>query len=266
MADSFLQVAADSTGKKLDTRTEGTNSEHRQVVVLGDPGTNAGVAAVDATNGLSVNVTNSSLTVGTHAVTQSGTWTVQPGNTANTTPWLSKLHDGTNAVAVKAASTAPVATDPALVVALSPNGLNANGSATSANSAPMVIASDQATLAIAQDTSKIMNGVTGTSLTPKFAKVTASSSGATTIVAAVTSKKIRVLAWDVVANAAVNFKWQSHVTPTDLTGLYYMAGQGNGVARSFNPCGYFETVAGEALDINLSGAVAVGGSIVYVEV
>lgn len=28
------------------------------------------------------------LTVGTHAVTQSGTWTVQPGNTANTTPWL----------------------------------------------------------------------------------------------------------------------------------------------------------------------------------
>jgi hypothetical protein len=29
-----------------------------------------------------------SLTVGTHAVTQSGTFTVQPGNTANTTPWL----------------------------------------------------------------------------------------------------------------------------------------------------------------------------------
>jgi hypothetical protein len=27
------------------------------------------------------------LTVGTHAVTQSGTWTVQPGNTANTTAW-----------------------------------------------------------------------------------------------------------------------------------------------------------------------------------
>jgi hypothetical protein len=28
-----------------------------------------------------------SLTVATHAVTQSGTWTVQPGNTANTTAW-----------------------------------------------------------------------------------------------------------------------------------------------------------------------------------
>jgi len=97
MADTFIQVATDGSGKKLDTRTEGTNSEHRQVVVLGDPATNAGVAAVDATNGLSVNVTNSSLTVGSHAVTnagtfavqaaQSGTWTVQPGNTANTTAW-----------------------------------------------------------------------------------------------------------------------------------------------------------------------------------
>jgi len=31
---------------------------------------------------------DSAITVGTHAVTQSGTWTVQPGNTANTTPWL----------------------------------------------------------------------------------------------------------------------------------------------------------------------------------
>lgn len=114
------------------------------------------------------------------------------------------------------------------------------------------------------DTSAVSNA--GTALTPKFAKIAVSSSGANTIVAAVTSKKIRVLAWDTVANAAVNFKWQSHVTPTDLTGLYYMAGQGNGVARSFNPVGYFETVAGEALDLNLSGAVAVGGSLVYVEV
>lgn len=30
------------------------------------------------------------------AVTQSGTWTVQPGNTPNTSPWLTSLNDGTN--------------------------------------------------------------------------------------------------------------------------------------------------------------------------
>lgn len=112
-------------------------------------------------------------------------------------------------------------------------------------------------------TDAIMNGLTA--LTPKFAKITASSSGATTIVSLVSSKKLRVLAWSLVCNAAVNVKWQTHATPTDITGLYYFAANG-GISRPFSPVGYFETVAGEALDINLSGAVAVGGSLVYVEV
>jgi hypothetical protein len=53
--------------------------------------------------------------------TQSGTWTVQPGNTANTTPWLATVNQGGNSAAVKAASTPAAATDPALVVAISPN-------------------------------------------------------------------------------------------------------------------------------------------------
>lgn len=43
---------------------------------------------------------------------------------------------------VKAASTAPVAADPSLVVTISPNSQNANGQATMANSAPTVPASD----------------------------------------------------------------------------------------------------------------------------
>lgn len=55
---------------------------------------------------------------------------------------IARISDGTSVAAVKAASTAPVATDPALVVAISPNGVNANGQATSANSAPIVGASD----------------------------------------------------------------------------------------------------------------------------
>ena len=114
------------------------------------------------------------------------------------------------------------------------------------------------------ETSTVYAGATA--LTPKFKTISASSSGVNVVVAAVTSKKIRVLAWDVKVNAAVNFKWQSHTTPTDLTGLYYCSAQGDGVARSFNPLGYFETVAGESLDINLSGAVAVGGVLTYVEV
>lgn len=38
---------------------------------------------------------------GTVAATQSGTFTVQPGNTANTTPWLASIHDGTNKASVR---------------------------------------------------------------------------------------------------------------------------------------------------------------------
>lgn len=56
MADTAIAITA-GTGTNVDTRTEGTNGNHRQVVVLGDPATNAGVAPVDATNGLAVTLT-----------------------------------------------------------------------------------------------------------------------------------------------------------------------------------------------------------------
>lgn len=127
---------------------------------------------------------------------------------------------------------------------------------------------DQATasnlLGVAYTTTDgLYNGTTA--LTPKFAKIAVSSSGANTIVSAVTSKKLRVLSYVLVANGAVNAKWQSHVTPTDLTGLSYLAANG-GVSSGFCQFGHFETVSGEALDLNLSGAVAVGGHLTYVEV
>src|SRR5882672_732771 len=87
-------------------------------------------------------------TGGTFPATQSGTWTVQPGNTANTTPWLSSISQGGNTASVKAASTAPIATDPAVVVSISPNSINANGQATMAASAPVAIASNQSAIPI----------------------------------------------------------------------------------------------------------------------
>lgn len=118
-------------------------------------------------------------------------------------------------------------------------------------------------VAASAETGTVYNG--STALTPLFAKISASSSGAQQAVAAVTSKKIRVLGYSLVAAGAVNVKFQSHVSPTDLTGLMDFAGNG-GISVPFSPVGHFETVAGEALDINLSGAVAVGGHLVYVTV
>ena len=55
MADSNIDITA-GTGTSIDTRTEGTNGHHRQVIVVGDPATNAGVAPVDATAGLKVDL------------------------------------------------------------------------------------------------------------------------------------------------------------------------------------------------------------------
>jgi hypothetical protein len=63
MADTAVAITAGS-GTNIDTRTEATNGNHRQVVVLGDPATNAGVAPVDATNGLTVDLgANNDVTV-----------------------------------------------------------------------------------------------------------------------------------------------------------------------------------------------------------
>lgn len=121
-----------------------------------------------------------------------------------------------------------------------------------------------ATINVAQDTATVKNGAT--SLTPKFAAIAASSSGANTVVALVSSKKLRILGYVLTGNGAVNAKWVSHATTSTATGLIYIAAAGGGAAAPFNPVGWFETVAGEALDLNLSGATAVGGHLVYIEV
>lgn len=116
---------------------------------------------------------------------------------------------------------------------------------------------------VAHDTSAVYDGTTA--LTPKFAAIAASSSGNNTVIAAVNPKKIRVLAVQLVANGAVNAKWQSGASGTDLTGLAYLAANG-GYVLPYNPVGWFETASNTLLNLNLSGAVAVGGSITYVEV
>lgn len=48
------------------------------------------------------------------AVTQSGTWTVQPGNTANTTPWLATINQGGNSANVTSANALIVTQSPPL--------------------------------------------------------------------------------------------------------------------------------------------------------
>jgi hypothetical protein len=106
--------------------------------------------------------------------------------------------------------------------------------------------------------------INGTLLTPKFAVISASSSGDNAVVAAVVSKKIRVLSYDLAAAADVTAKWKSGAA-TDLSGPKPFGAKG-GMVKNFSPAGHLETASGEALNLNLNGAVAVGGELTYIEV
>lgn len=105
----------------------------------------------------------------------------------------------------------------------------------------------------------------GTVVTPKFAAIAASSSGNNTLVAAVVSKKIRVLALWLTANGSVNAKIQDGAGGTDKTGLAYLV-VNTGLVLPYNPAGWCETTANTLLNLNLSASVAVGGSLLYIEV
>ena len=123
-SDGFELSAQNATSIPAGTRgllsmgSDGTNSHFIKVDASGNViVVGAGVAGTPA-GGV---ITIQGVTSGT-AVTVAGTVTGNQG-TANTTAnaWPIKVTDGTNTSAVKAASTAAVATDPSLVVAFSPN-------------------------------------------------------------------------------------------------------------------------------------------------
>lgn len=114
-------------------------------------------------------------------------------------------------------------------------------------------------------TDTILNG--STSLTPKYASISFSTSGDNTIVAAVASKKIRVLSLFMVANTNVTVTFQSDngVGSTDITGAIGLINV-HGFVLPYNPVGWFESLSGELLNLSLSSSVQVSGSLVYVEV
>lgn len=106
-------------------------------------------------------------------------------------------------------------------------------------------------------------GVAFRGLTTLFAPIRASTSGATEIVAANPTKKIKVLSYVLVADGAVTAKWQS--ASTDLSGAMSFSANG-GVATSVGSplIGWlFETQVNEALNLNLGGAVGISGHLSY---
>lgn len=113
------------------------------------------------------------------------------------------------------------------------------------------------------ETSTIYNGTTA--ITPKFAVLDAASSGDNTLIAAVASKKIRVLSLFLVSAGAVNVRFESGASGTALTGQMNLVAN-TGFVLPYNPLGWFETASNTLLNLELSAAISVDGSIVYVEV
>jgi hypothetical protein len=103
----------------------------------------------------------------------------------------------------------------------------------------------------------------GRVLTVKRTLGNPAAAGNTEIVGAVAGSKIRVLAVTAIASAAVNMKFQTNVT--DISPLWPLAANG-GLVQPHNDHGWEETVAGDPLNVNLSGNVAVAVQITYVRI
>jgi hypothetical protein len=99
----------------------------------------------------------------------------------------------------------------------------------------------------------------------KYAKIDAASSGDNTLVAAAgAGLKIRVHSCFLIAADAVNVRFESGASGTALTGQMNCAING-GFVLPYNEAGWFETAANALLNLELSGAVSVDGSLSYSE-
>lgn len=102
-----------------------------------------------------------------------------------------------------------------------------------------------------------------------YAKVDVSTSGDSTIVAAVPERKIRVITYVLASDTNTKIKFKSE--STDLTGpmslgAYSNIFNGNTDLMPGGLIGVMETQPGEALILNSTVAAAVGGHIVYKEI
>jgi len=96
-----------------------------------------------------------------------------------------------------------------------------------------------------------------------YASVSASSNGNNTLVAADANSRIRVLAFSLtMTGTAVTIKFQDGASGTDLTGAMTPL-QGQTIVGAFSPVGLLQTSKNTLLNLNLGGAQAVAGYLVY---
>lgn len=91
--------------------------------------------------------------------------------------------------------------------------------------------------------------------------VSETTSGDHTVVAADADQKIRVISVSLLASGNVDIQWKSAAGV--ITGVYPVPRRG-GYVLPENQSGWFETDINEALVLNMSAAVTLGGSLTYI--
>lgn len=105
----------------------------------------------------------------------------------------------------------------------------------------------------------------GVALTAGYAVVAASATD-NTVVSAVATRKIRVLAYSLMAVTPVNARWQSGTGAANLLTGFMFLGASGGLVAPYNPVGWFETSGNNLLNLKCAAAQSVGGCITYLEI
>jgi hypothetical protein len=124
---NLATVATNTTNVNNTIGTAASAIPTKLVQIGGSDGTNARAIKTNTSGQLDIRPLTSSDQIttvpsgtqtvsGTVAATQSGTWTVQPGNTVNTTPWLVQLSNGTLSPTIQTAATSVAGANNAIVV------------------------------------------------------------------------------------------------------------------------------------------------------
>jgi len=241
MADSFVRVPTDSTGKRVDATSldVGADTVYRQRIVIGsDTGTATfaevlSVSAVAASHGLVVRPCTATVVVA------SGTINVNGG--------------------VAISGTATVAGSVVISGTATVSG-NINISATAS-----VVIATASFVTTRQIVGQLANASIGAALTVKtaFGSITAAGQ---TIVAAVASQRIRVLGYRIQAQGTVATRFVGGSSGQQLSQLWSFQAREGTIVNAPPGCFEFESSAGEGLAVSLSGAVTADISLVYVEV
>ncbi len=101
-------------------------------------------------------------------------------------------------------------------------------------------------------------------LTPKYLAVDVNTSPNNTLIAAVAGKKILVIGCVLIAAGAVNIRFEDGAGGPALTGVMNLT-TNSGFTLPLGIPGWFKTSTNTLLNLELSGAVAVAGTLTYVE-